>query len=765
MKRLLLLAIVFCLLSAAYAILPTCYDTYDEIVAKLYDFEAQNPDHAKVHLLGYSQQDNVPIYGIKVSNNVLIDQDQQAVLFVGQVHAEEVLGVQVTLSNINEILLYKAQSPYNQWLSQLEMWFVPTLNPEGHNVVTANIDTSYRKNKRDNNNNGIFDYSPLVGYDIDGVDINRNFWFNWVHGDTLMQPGGLEYYDYYRGPEPMSESEVQAIKALCDQKKFTYSICWHSSRTGNLSEKVYYSFNWKEVRPSPDLSLAAAIGQGVASQIPNQSNPGTYQASPNLSRKGCFHDWMYQQYGTIQLLIEVGTADLQPDSLMMVNTIQRATNGVKWLLNRALAYSTAVPSNSLLTGYIRDADTNEPLEAEIIVEQRHAPWFAPRKSKPDTGRFFRPLASGTYTIRVRKKGYIDHVIPNQVVNNSALTMINVSLQKKQEATLSGWVRSNGQPIPAKIVLHDLDPDTLYVNGEFLLNTYVSDQILIEVTADGYFPFIKQIEIVPGQNHLFVNLSPVNIIFSESWENGSDNWFIEGPWVLQNELSASGYAITDSWGGRGLYAVNADVNIRMVNPVSLPSTNDLYLVFDHHLYTEWDYDIVSVEISHDHNEWQSIWTKSGRFDWWHTEHIDLNEYRGQNLYFRFRLKDESNHIELTDPGWTLDNIKIISGTATPNFDYTNNSPVVSALYPNSPNPFNPETNIRFSLAKPSRVKLGIYNMKGQKVATLVDDMLSSGLHHRVWKGTDDGGRSVSSGVYFYRLETENFNRTMKMVLVK
>ena len=103
-------------------------------------------------------------------------------LFIGQVHAEEVLGVQITMSNIGEILSRRMQLPYNQWINQLDMWFIPTLNPEGHNVVTANMDTSYRKNKRDNNNNGIFDYSIQVGYDIDGVDINRNFSFNWVHG-------------------------------------------------------------------------------------------------------------------------------------------------------------------------------------------------------------------------------------------------------------------------------------------------------------------------------------------------------------------------------------------------------------------------------------------------------------------------------------------------------------------------------------------------------------------------------------------------------
>ncbi|MDZ4121381.1 MAG: M14 family zinc carboxypeptidase, partial [Candidatus Cloacimonadaceae bacterium] len=492
MRYLTFILLAICSATSLFATLPTCYNTYDEITALLHYYENQYPNQAQVHLLGYSQEDQIPIYGIKISNNVTQDQDQPAVLFVGQVHAEEVLGVQITLSNIKEILENSGSTPYNIWLSQLEMWFVPTLNPEGHNVVTSTQDVFNRKNKRDNNENGIFDFALGVGNDIDGVDLNRNFSFNWVHGDTLYYPGGDEKYDYYRGPDAMSESETKAIAALCEAKKFTYSICWHSSRTGRHSERVYYSFNWKNVRPSPDFALAQSIAQGVASQIPKENGSTTYAALPNLSRKGCFHDWMYQQYGTIQLLVECGTENLQPDSLLMVDTVQRATNGVKWLLNRALPFSTSVASNSLLTGLVKDAVTNEPLEAEIIILERHADWFRPRKSNASTGRFYRPVASGTYTLLARKKGYFDREYPAVIVNNGSMTIRNIDLTPKAAASLFGWVRSGGQNIAAKIVLKDIEPDTLIVNGNFSLLTYEAQEIAIEVTADGYFPYIDTI---------------------------------------------------------------------------------------------------------------------------------------------------------------------------------------------------------------------------------------------------------------------------------
>jgi hypothetical protein len=366
--------------------LPSCYHTYDEITAELQQLQSQYPNIAKVYTIGHSQQDNLPIYAMKISDNVNNEEAEPAVVLVGQVHAEEVLGVETTMRNINEILQNSQQLPYMSWISQLEMWFIPTLNPEGHTIVTSSVDVSFRKNLHDVNNNGIRDISPLVGYDLDGVDINRNFGFNWCHGDTLWQPGGTEVYDYYRGESPMSESENQAFKTFCDTHKPVFSIVWHSARNveGGLSEKVFYPSNWYGVRPIPDLALGQQIGEGVASQIMKLNGATGYIPSASETRKGGINDWMYQQYGAICLVIECGLApNIQPDSTLMVDINTRCSNGVWWLLNRAMIVSSNVPSNSMLTGTIKDAVTNQPLEAEIVIEQKKAPWFAPRKS--DTG--------------------------------------------------------------------------------------------------------------------------------------------------------------------------------------------------------------------------------------------------------------------------------------------------------------------------------------------------------------------------------------------
>ncbi|HKW13619.1 MAG TPA: PA domain-containing protein [Candidatus Krumholzibacteria bacterium] len=85
--------------------------------------------------------------------------------------------------------------------------------------------------------------------------------------------------------------------------------------------------------------------------------------------------------------------------------------------------------------------------------------------------------------------------------------------------------------------------------------------------------------------------------------------------------------------------------------------------------------------------------------------------------------------------------------------------------NVPNPFNPETTIRFSLPSSERVTLNVYSASGALVRTLVDGVQATGSHSFTWNGVDNRGNAVSSGVYFYRLTAGKFNDTRKMVLLK
>ncbi len=84
----------------------------------------------------------------------------------------------------------------------------------------------------------------------------------------------------------------------------------------------------------------------------------------------------------------------------------------------------------------------------------------------------------------------------------------------------------------------------------------------------------------------------------------------------------------------------------------------------------------------------------------------------------------------------------------------------SLLQNYPNPFNPTTNIHFAIPRSSFVKLIVYDMLGREVETLVNENLSAGTYNADWNAAN-----YSSGVYFYKLETENFTETKKMLLIK
>ena len=93
------------------------------------------------------------------------------------------------------------------------------------------------------------------------------------------------------------------------------------------------------------------------------------------------------------------------------------------------------------------------------------------------------------------------------------------------------------------------------------------------------------------------------------------------------------------------------------------------------------------------------------------------------------------------------------------------PAKYSLYQNYPNPFNPTTNIRFEIPRTSLVKLTVYDILGREVATLVNDKLGAGSYEVVWPAPTGDASCIPSGVYFYKLTTNNFVDVKKMVLLK
>ncbi|MGB7060931.1 MAG: T9SS type A sorting domain-containing protein [Candidatus Zixiibacteriota bacterium] len=102
---------------------------------------------------------------------------------------------------------------------------------------------------------------------------------------------------------------------------------------------------------------------------------------------------------------------------------------------------------------------------------------------------------------------------------------------------------------------------------------------------------------------------------------------------------------------------------------------------------------------------------------------------------------------------------------PNAKPLTNIPQTYQLFQNYPNPFNPETQIKYDLPVSGNVTLSVYNVLGQRVRVLADGFQEAGHKSVIWDGKDNQGREAASGIYFYKIKAENYQKTKKMVLLK
>jgi Secretion system C-terminal sorting domain len=154
--------------------------------------------------------------------------------------------------------------------------------------------------------------------------------------------------------------------------------------------------------------------------------------------------------------------------------------------------------------------------------------------------------------------------------------------------------------------------------------------------------------------------------------------------------------------------------------------------------------------------QNIWFPAGSVYGNYTQfYIDLSPYSGQNIFIGFRYHTNTNpdgyFVQLDDV--TLEGTVGISQLGT-------NVPDKFSLSQNYPNPFNPTTKINFDLAKSSNVKLTVFNSLGQMVKNIFEGYKPAGTYT-----ADFNAGSLSSGTYYYRLETDFYTETKKMLLVK
>ena len=726
-------------------------------------------DYFHLDTIGFSTQENIPILAVRISDNAHMKEDEPRVLFIGQVHAEEILGVEIVMDLIDDLLFPDPSilSHMNILKQYLDIWLIPTANPEGLNVVHEELDFSYRKNKRDLSPEGpfpnnAFDYDPSIGNDIDGVDLNRNFSFNWAFGDTFLEPDNSDYashYDYYKGEEPFSESEARAIRDLALENDFVFSIVWHSSRSGNLSEKVFTSWKWEEVKESPDLGIMKSIADYFAGNISTEDGTSTYLSVFSGSRNGKLHDWFYRETGCIQYLVECGTSNLQPDSTLIENTIDRNKPAMVYLMDRAIGYYADAAQ---ITGRVFDATTNQPLEDVIVEVEEHTGSILKPRLTNEFGRFRRILDVGSYNFSFRAEGYEEQNIL-LVANNSGITEQNIYLNP-----------SISHQVNMRLLHDDL---AVYTITGLISNEYGMTEIEIS-SGDNYFDLKEgtyQIEFVmdgshvPWEKTVFINSDKeFNVVYESSSPTLVNNESIldnsVGPWCIENENMLKTQSNT--------YYSNGDApqSVQWIESdlIDVSGTNRLVLSVSHRYETEWDYDPISISFL-DIND-SLLASKSWTGDNWDSIQQDFLTAETDSVFNYVKLLLEFSKDETVNyRGWEIESLELF-----PVYDNylgieennSKNMPKIPLkIHSLFPNPSYGKFQLGLSNFTGGEAVITVFNLLGQNILSKSFSDLRPGSHQIRLDLNDLNGLPLGSGVYFIQFESLKEQAIKKCIILK
>lgn len=384
---------------------PPVYPTLTEFEYRFEELARAYPQIVTKHTIGASTLQR-PLWAFRVSDNPHLNEDEPALLFTALHHAREPAGVFICHALMENLLHnYGSSASLTRLVDSLDIWFVPLVNPDGYEYLMTSQRQFpwWRKNLRDNNGDGKFD--PL----IDGVDLNRNYDYNWNEGGE-----GESGSWFYRGHGAFSEPETQALRDLDQQYNFVLGVSFHS-----YGEAVLYP--WGNFYPAPDQDLILDIAQKYAARITRQSGAGKYQVLPLNGRVGQSSVWRYGATSAIDFICETGE-DYFPAHESLPRIITENVRGANYLLERTL--------RSGISGHVREAETGAPLEAEIIVAGLEREYVKPRHARGAFGRFDRLLLPGVYTITVRKSGYHAAQFDRVSVNDSTITYLEVELQRE-----------------------------------------------------------------------------------------------------------------------------------------------------------------------------------------------------------------------------------------------------------------------------------------------------------------------------------------------
>jgi len=389
------------------------YHTYAEVVEALHQYQIDYPHLVKLDSLGSSFEEGRTVWGLKISDNPTLQEDEPQVLLDGNHHACELMGTEICMRMTNELLQgYGVDSTVTFWIDNMEIFIVPIVNPDGHLVVENGISYYWRKNTRDTNGNRIlYEYGCNDWWTCptDGVDLNRNYEHNWEYGNS--DPWAHDY----RGEYPYSEGEIEGMRNLSAQEHFLIAFTYHS-----YGEIVLYP--WAEWPYTPDDDVYTRLALELASEITSYGGSGTYDCGREHCERGMAANYQYAINRTYCFTIETLP---YPHFIIPGDEIEGVYEdnkpGILWAFEKAC-------HGPGITVHAVDSISGEAVVAEITIEGRpEQSGVNLRKSESAYGRFDILLLEGNYTLHFRANGYEPQTVSGVEVASYGWTPLEVEL--------------------------------------------------------------------------------------------------------------------------------------------------------------------------------------------------------------------------------------------------------------------------------------------------------------------------------------------------
>ena len=456
------------------------------------------------------------------------------------------------------------------------------------------------------------------------------------------------------------------------------------------------------------------------------------------------------------------------------------------------------PSQTGIAGNVTDVMGNPLDNVQILIEELQSVVYTDA-----TGHYeYLAMAPATYTVTATLNNYTDQTVGGVQVVQDQTTIVDIQLG--QGAIIQGYVRDTYNNPVAGVELTLSDSSVVYTNagGFYIFVNLTTAEYSLDASKNGY-----ESQTTENINAVFGQVVNVDFNLLEFGRQHID--------ITSNTGNNAGaIAVMTDTSDNTEYSAVSDEDGNIDVSGMYPGTYNLVVSkSDHAPYTQEGIQIASGDNSDITVSLTEIFTAPTNIIWnnrlqllvWQcgdrlyetrvdgepalikgNSYIDKNSEQGERerelMYFRVQVSTfdqttQDTSIVIPDLGSDGEYLVTITamyqtGSASAGYyiDYVQaNGPedasLVTELKGNYPNPFNPTTNIEFSLKKSDRVELVIYNIAGQKVKTLVSGEMKADTHRITWNGTDDRGNTVSSGIYFYKLQTTEYTKTRKMLMLK